>query len=165
MTSARLATRVLDLLDDSGQRPLVAQRAHLRGLVGRVADAEGRHACLELGDELVVHVLVDEDPLGRCAHLPGEVEAAEHRAVDRRVHVGIGEDDRRAVSAELEQLLLQARLAGDLLAGRGRAGEEDAVDIVVGDQGRAGVAVALDQVHDAGREAGLCEQRGEHARN
>ena len=74
------------------------------------------------------------------------------------VQVGVGEDDVRALAAQLEGGALE-RVGGRLLDDLGRidvAGEGDLVDVGMRDQGGAGrLAEAVDDVDDAGGEAGL----------
>ena len=75
----------------------------------------------ELGDELVVERLVDEDPAGSRAHLAGVEEAAPEGALDGGVDVGIVEHDQRVVAAQLQADRLRG-VAGELhdaLAGGG----------------------------------------------
>lgn len=80
--------------------------SHVGGLVGRVSEPQLGGPRLQLGHELAVHVLVNQDALGGRADLTGQVEAAEDRAVDGGVDIRVAEDDLRAVATELEQLLL-----------------------------------------------------------
>ena len=80
------------------------------------------------------------------------------------VQVGVGEDDVRALAAQLERDALQ-RVGRGLLDDLGRVdvpGEGDLVDVGMRDQGRAGgLAEAVDDVDDAGREAGFEGQLGD----
>src|SRR5436190_20533902 len=76
---------------------------------------------------------------GRSSRVPDSqacplVEAErEERSVDRRVQVGVGQDDVRSLATELERDLLDVlrRLLGDEPAHRGRPGERDLADIGV----------------------------------
>ena len=105
---------------------------------------------------------MNQQSLRRGADLAGVVEAAVHRALDRGVDVGVGEDDEGAVAAQLEQLRLQNGGRRDLLSGGGRSGEEDAVDVVVADDRRPDVAEALNDVDHSRGKPGLAEQLGHH---
>ena len=78
------------------------------------------------------------------------------------VHVGVGEDDVRALAAEFERDALQVRFGGgfhDEVPDLGGTGERDLVDVHVPREGRAGGgAVAGQDVHDAFGEAGFQNQ-------
>ena len=139
------------------ERDRVAHRAHVGRLVERIADAQLLGALDQQLDEAVVHVAVHEHALGGRADLAGEVEAAHHGGVRGGLEVGVGEHDLRPVAAELEDAVLEARVARDLLAGRDRAGEDDRGDVAVAGQQRADVAAAVHEVDGAGGEAGLVQ--------
>ncbi len=81
----------------------------------------------------------------------------------RGLEVGVGQDDVRALAAELERHPLQrpAALGADLAAHGGRAGEGHLVDAGVVDQRRPRLAVAGEHVYRALREAGLKRQLAE----
>src|SRR4030095_3578311 len=80
--------------------------ADLRALRGRRVEwiahlllaGPGKHAL----DELVVNLRVDEQHRGRGAALALEPEEPEKRALDRGVEIGIGQDDVRALAAQLQ---------------------------------------------------------------
>lgn len=76
---------------------------------------------------------MDEDALGRGADLAGVAEAAGADLRGGHVDIGVGEDDRRAVAAHLEEQRLAGAAAGDDGAGGRRAGEADGVGAGVGD--------------------------------
>ena len=59
-------------------------------------------SCCELLDELVVDSLLHEQPAAGAAALALVEVEAEHRARHGGVEVGVGEDDVRALAAELE---------------------------------------------------------------
>src|SRR5215510_11891801 len=84
----------------------------------------------QLVGELVVHLLLDEEPGTGAAHLPGTEEHAEERALHGRVGIGVAEDDVGRLATQLEGDPLQRarRLAMDLLPHLGGAGERDLVD-------------------------------------
>ena len=143
------------------------QRAHLRLRIERVADL---HAPGELGhprDDLVVDRGLDEQARARLARLPGRIEDRPGRARDRVVEIGVGEDDVRALAAELERHALErvGSEAHHLGAGRGRAGERDLVDARVAHEVRADRrSVAGNDVDDAVGNADLVRQLGEPER-
>ena len=74
-----------------------------------------------------------------------------------RVDVGVVEDDRGRLAAELEGAALELLAAegADLAAGGGRAGEAHLVDVGMGDEVLAGLAIGGHDVDHAGRDAGL----------
>ena len=83
----------------------------------------------------------------------------------RRVEVGVLEHDERRLPAELERHRGQVRggVAVDGVRGGGRAGERDPIDVLVSGERRARAgARAVDDVEDAGREAGLIGEIAEH---
>ena len=155
---------VLDVRLRAGENGRRAHRAHVGRLVERIADAQ-RLRPLEQGvEELVLHRLVDEDPLRSRAALACEVEAADDRSVRGLVDVGVRQDDLRPVPAELEHAVLQARVAGNLLASLDRPGEDHGADLRMGDERLADVASAVDDVDRAGREPGIVQDLREHVR-
>ena len=120
----------------------------------------------QLGDEALVDGFLHEQPRARAAHLAlVEPDRVDH-AFDHAVQVGVVVDDERALAAQLEgKLLARARggLADDA-ADLGRAGESDLVDAGMIDDGRARLAVAVHEVHDARRQADLVHDLGERHR-
>ncbi len=112
---------------------------------------------------------VDDQPFGRHADLPHIGEGAEHRGVDRRVDVGVGEHQQRRLAAELEQHRLQMLGAelGDLLADPRGAGEVDPLDRRLGDQRghdpRRVLGRVRDEIDDALREARLVHHLDDQA--
>src|SRR5579884_3833073 len=146
-------------------------RAHVGVLVERVADAQGREAPLQLRDERLVDRLLDEEPRAGAADVALVEVDPVHDPLHGLVERGVVEDDVRGLAAELERQLLAAagELALDRLPHLGRARERDLVDVLVLDDGRAGAAVAGDDVDHPGRQLGLAqhvaeEQRGERRR-
>ena len=134
------------------------QRAHLRLGVQRVAHLDLAGLLGERDDELVVEPLLDEDPRARLAALAGRVVDRPDRARDRRVEVGVREDDVRALAAELQRQPLDRLRAEphDLAAGLRGARERDLVDAGVPDEVGAGRrAVAGDDVDRPGGEPDL----------
>ena len=101
--------------------------------------------------------LLDEQARARHAVLAGVV-VLERGLLRGRVEVGVGEDEERALAAQL------GRERDEILRGRrrhepariGGAGEAHAAQAAVRDERRSGLlADALDDVEDAGRELGL----------
>ena len=96
----------------------------------RVADRRLLDGLREALHELVVHRLVHDHRAERGAALSGRPEAAEERALDGELELGVGHHDERVLAAELEAGRLHVAPAerADLGADRGRAGEADLVD-------------------------------------
>src|SRR3989442_13214202 len=145
---------------------LRVDRADIRVLVERIADAQGGHPSLERRDHRLVDRLLHEEARARAADMAlievDPVDDSFHRLVERRVV----EDDVPGLPAELERQPLPAAGAGPLagLPHLGRTGERDLVDAGMGDELRAGAAVAGDDVHDAGRKLRLPEDVAEEQR-
>ena len=123
-----------------------------------MAQAKALRDLGELLDEPVVDALFDEDAAAGDAHLAGmEHRGAVQGAAHRAVEVRIGEDDVRALAAQLQPDLLQ-RVGGhahDLFTGARVARERDHVDVGVLNQlGPRCAARADHEVHDALRELG-----------
>ena len=154
----------LDVVEDLVEL-LLGDLGALLGLgVERVADDAALGLLGEPLDELLVDLRLDEQPAaGRAALAAVEVDGVEG-AGDGGVHVGVGEDDVGALAAQLEGGALQG-VGGGLLDDLGRVdvpGEGDLVDVGMGDEGRAGgLAQAVEDVDDAGREARLLGQLGD----
>ena len=129
-----LRLALLDVRQDLVELGLVDLRALLGRGVERVAELAGLDLRGELLDELVVDRLLNEQPAARAAALALVQEQAEQGAVDGRVEIGVGEDDVRALAAQLEGDPLE-RVGRDLhddLAGASLAGEGDLVDALDG---------------------------------
>src|SRR5256885_2152989 len=151
--------RIHLLLGDDGTHP--------RGLVHRVAHLEGFHLVGELRQQRVVDLLLDEESRARGTHLALVVEDAGQRALDRRVHVGVREDDVRRLAAELERQALERSrgLAHDLLADLRGARERDLVHARIAHERHPGLgARARDHVEHALGEPGLLAELGEPER-
>ncbi len=111
---------------------------HLRPLrrfrIERIADLLRFGLLHDLLDELVVNLVLDEQPAAGAAALALVEEQAEVRAFDGGVEVGVGEDDVRALAAQFQADALQVaacRRLHDDLAGGVFAGEGDLVDVHV----------------------------------
>ena len=85
------------------------------------APIRSRELLRELGGDGVVHV----EAVGRGAGLTDVAHLRDHRALDRRVEVGVLEDEERRVAAELHRDLedVLGRLGDQLAPDLGRAGE------------------------------------------
>lgn len=134
---------------------------------GRGARVELLEEALQRGAELLDDVLVHEDALGRHADLAAVEEGAQGCLHGSHLDVRVIEHDGARLAAELHQAWLQ-RLAGrrgDDGADAGAAGEVDLadhgrVDQLVGD-GRRILAGGVQDVHDAGGQAGVGENAGD----
>ena len=111
-------------------------RADVGVLVERIAEAQRRHARLQLGDDLIGDRLLHEQARARAADVSLVEEDAVDDALDRLVERRVVEDDVGGLAAELEaQALGRAGDAAlDQLADLGRARERDLVDALVLDQ-------------------------------
>ena len=112
---------------DLARHGFVVHRPHRRPWLERVSEPDRVRLLDEPFEDGVVHLRVDEDPLARLADLAGVREAAERRAGDGELEVGVVKDDGRAVAPELEQHRLCARAACDRLPDTRTAGEADGV--------------------------------------
>src|SRR4029077_12762974 len=102
-----------------------------------------------LVQEGVVHAFVHEDSLGCAAHLPGTEESAEDRALSSALEIGVLTDDHRPVAARFDQRALETRGPDDLLRGRVRTDEADAIDAAMRHEPLADVTAAVDDVDDS----------------
>ena len=93
----------LDELGDPVELRLRVDRADVGVLVERIADAQRRHAPLELPHQLVVDRLLHEQPRAGTADVPlVEVDPVDD-PLDRLVERAVVEDDVRRLAAELER--------------------------------------------------------------
>src|SRR4029078_6356034 len=90
-----------------------------------------------------------------AAHLPRTEEAAEDGALCSPLEGGVLADGARPFAARIDQGSLETGGADDLLRGRMRPDETDAVDAGMRDEAFAHVAAAVDDVHYAVRQAGV----------
>lgn len=144
---------------------VVRLRAVVGLWAGRVAHARRRGEPLakgrgEAGGGAPLHV----DAAVGHADLARVVLDGKGRVGDGLVEVGVGKDDGGRLAAQLENDLFQVGLGGrllDLAAGGGGAGKGDDAHVEVGGQdGARGVAVARQDVEDAGGEAGGLDELG-----
>ena len=156
-------------LGDAGgdvRRHLVAvrgadQRAGLGLRVVRPAQPDGAGPVDQRVDEVVVDLVLHQQPGAGRADLAGVEEDGGQRVVERDLEVGVGEDDVGVLAAQLEgDLLHGGRGRGhDAPAGLQPAGEGDQVDPGVLGEQRARLGSGTEhQVADAGRQPGLLEQ-------
>src|SRR5207237_6058290 len=134
------------------------QRSHLRLGIERIAAANLLRVLGEPGYELLVQRRLDEYARACLATLARRVVDRPDGARNRVVEVRVGEDEVRALAAELERDALDRVRAEphDLAARPRRAGEGDLVDARVPDEVRTGGrTVARDDVDRSGREADL----------
>ena len=134
------------------------ERAHLRLGIERIADLDAAGELGHAGHGFVVQRLLDEHPRARLAALACRVEDRPGRARQGTREIGIGEDEVRALSAELEREPLHrlGRKSHDLATRLGRARERDLVHTRVLHEVRAGRrAVAGNDVDCTGREPDL----------
>jgi dihydroxyacetone kinase len=88
------------------QEALVDHRA-VEHVLRRVADRRASTARVKRREELVVDELVHDRRAERRAALAGRAEAAEQRALDGEVEVGVGHHDERVLAAELQARRLE----------------------------------------------------------
>ncbi len=138
---------------------LAAQRTQHGPLVVGVAGHDDGHLLGELGGELVVQAVDDDEALRRIAGLPVVVEAAIECGIDHRIQIIGGEQDERVGAAEFEHDLLQvpARLLRDRHTCPLGTGEGDPADPRVGDRLRDLVVVGEHVRVAAERDAGVAE--------
>ena len=107
------------------------ERAGLRRVVDADPQPDPVGAPADLGDEAVVDRVLDDRPAAGRADLAGVDEGRGQRVVDGRLEVGVGEDDVRALAAELEgdPLDVDRRAAEQRPAGVEPAGQRDEVDV------------------------------------
>ncbi len=151
-----LASEAAGLLDPRGHTlgvALVDQRSAHGDVLGRIAEGDGPRAIGEGVAEPRIHLLVDDDPLHRDARLPGLVEAADSAARGGAIDVGVGQDDRRRVAAELEHHALLARVALHAKPDVGAPGEREQAQPLVLHQALAGAPIAGHDADPAARHA------------
>ena len=155
-----------DVLLDALLLALRDERTDLGRGVGRVADREAADHRRDRVDDLVVTAPAGEDAGLRDARLAVVHERRHLQALDRGREVGVVEDDRRRLAAELEAHALQLLAADgrDAPARRGRTGERDLVDAGVAHEVLADLATRGQDRDDALRDAGLVEEVGHEVR-
>jgi len=93
--------RALDLVVEIVQQVLAGLRAEVGVLLGRIADLQTVHLVGELSEELVVDVLMDDEPLRGDAGLPGVQGARARAGRGGGSDVGVVEYNERVAPAEL----------------------------------------------------------------
>src|SRR5207302_618234 len=109
---------------------LLDERPERHARLGAGADGHPTHPVGQTGGELLGHRLGDEEPVGGGAGLPAVAELRHHRPLDRLVEVGVVEDEKRRVPAELQRLAeaVFGRHGHEPPAGRRRTGERQLAD-------------------------------------
>lgn len=142
----------------------VAHHAHIVAVLLDVGAVKLAHGLGKLLDEGLLHLLVDEQVVGRYAGLPRVEGLAPRYTLGGGGNVGRAVYDAGALAAELEHHGREVPRGGlhHDLAQRGTAGEEDEVE-AVGEQGLVDVAVAQ---HDGDvlRVEGVFDHLTQHAR-
>ncbi len=166
MHASALGAHRVDMAGDAVARLGVDHRADVGGQAVRIAHRQLGHAALEHGEHAVGHIVLQAQHAQRRAALPRRIESrrqhirhhllGQRRRVDdhRVLAAGLGNQrDGRAVGVEAagQRALQDARHLG-------RAGEHHALGARIPDQRRAdGLASARQQLHRAGRHAGLAQ--------
>ena len=139
----------------------VDERAQKRVPRSRVADLEPLGFCDELFDERLVDVFVQVKPRAGGTFLTAHPEGRAHDPFGGVVEVGRGHDDGRVFAAHFRDARLRDRLREmmiDLQTDRLGAGENEPVDIRVGDEsGAGGVARSGDEVEHSRRQSGIAQ--------
>mmetsp|Transcript_2258 Transcript_2258/g.6258 ORF Transcript_2258/g.6258 Transcript_2258/m.6258 type:complete len:591 (-) Transcript_2258:548-2320(-) len=162
-----LVPRYLYVLLDARQLGLVHDGADVHALVERTADAQVVHAAAELGDELRVDVLLDEEARAGAAHLSLVEPDGVHDPLHRRVQVGVVKHHHRGLPPQLQGQLLarSGRTAPQQLTNTRAPGERHLVHIGVVYQGKAKVVSSGENVYYARRQSRLSTNlRKQHGR-
>ncbi len=156
-----LGDRALDVTFHLGSMLGRNQRPALGAFVETVAEPDGVGPPPQFGDELVVDLVLHDQPGPGGTHLTGVDERGRERVVDGRVEVGVREDDVRVLPAEFQRDALHAlgRHRHDLLSGGQTTRERDQVDGGVPHHRRSHVRpVAEYEVDHATGQARLLQQ-------
>ena len=97
-----LGGRILDQRIHPLGRGAIEQRAE-HDMGARIAGLQGLRLGREFGDEFIRDRFIDDDAFGRHADLALVHIGAERGGVDRRIDVGVVEDEQRRLAAELQQ--------------------------------------------------------------
>src|SRR5215211_7528802 len=143
----------------------VDEGAYLDALLGAAPDLHGFHTLRELLGELVRNAVCDMEAVGGGARLADVAHLGDHGALDRRVDVGVVEDEERGVAAEFHRDAqeLLGRLGDELAPYLGRAREGELAGARIGDKWshRAAGGGARHHVQDAAGKACLLQDPGE----
>ncbi len=154
-----LGDGILDVLADLGGGAIVDQRANVSALLQAVANPQLGHRRLEFLGKGVVNAVLHVDAVDAHTGLPGVAVLGLHGALHRLVQVGVIEDDKWRVAAQLQGHLLDPRraLLHQLGAHFGGAGEGNLADLGVGGQLVADVAgrAGHDAEHALGNSGAL----------
>ena len=156
----------IDIVLDAVQRLPGDQRAEIGRRVGRRTDLQALDARDQLVHQPVGRVLADRHgDRDRHAALAGRAVAGADQRIDGLVHVGVGHDDHVVLGAAeaLRALAVRRRPRIDVLRDRRGADEADRLDVGIVEDRVDHFLVAVDDVEDAGRQAGLDEQFGNAA--
>ena len=158
---ARVRRRALDEALDALALDLADDRAHVGVVVQRVAVDGALRLLGERIDEVPIDAGAGEHARGGRAVLAGVEVAGARDALGGGLDVGVVEHDDRGLAAELEVDALErvGGGGGDGLAGADRAGEGDEVDALVAHELLTDVALAEDDVEDAGGDVLVDELR------
>ncbi len=116
----------LDVAGDLVVLLLVDDAADVGGLIAGIADLHLRHRVYELGQEVVVDVLVEEQARTHGARLTLAGEAGRQQdLLEGVVVVRVREDDVRGLAAELHRRMRESTTGqlGDVTADARRSGE------------------------------------------
>ena len=140
------------------------QRANLRRRIERIADLHPARACNERFEKRFVNRFMHEHAGAVGTDFALGVEVAHHRCRDGVGKVGIVEDDKRRLAAELHRDVFQrARCVGHhAFSSTDLPGQRDLGHGRMAHQQFAGPRVPLHHVEDPGRNAGFGVNLGEH---
>ena len=138
------------------------ERAHLRVRLEAVADLHLRQPLLDRADQVVGRVADGDEHRDRHAALAGRAVAGADGRVGGHVDVGVGEHDHVVLRAAERLHALAVLRAGlvDVARDRRRADEADRGDLGMLEHRVDRDLVAVHDVEDAVREAGLLQQLG-----
>ena len=143
--------------------------AEIGAQIERIADRERARALDHLFREAVANGALNQQPRRRFADLALIAEHEADRNIRRHGQIRrVGEDDVGALAAQLEADALQIRIGRrghDFAADLARAGEGDAVDIVMRGERCAGLVVAGHHLQNAFRQAGFERELGDAQTN
>ncbi|CAO0831782.1 hypothetical protein SMICM17S_09809 [Streptomyces microflavus] len=151
---------VVDELLQVGAPLLAGKRSDVGGLLQRVAHGEGAHPGGEVLGERVVHVGVDDEPLGGDAGLAVVLDAGGDGGGRGLLDVGRWQHDVRVAAAELQHGLLDLVTGGggDGAARRFAAGEGGRRDPGIAQDGLDGARADQQRTETPRRESGAVEQ-------
>ncbi|AEK60941.1 Flagellar hook-length control protein [Collimonas fungivorans Ter331] len=152
---------LLDVLLHFLMLPAAAQGTHLGCGIHRIANLDRFDALFEARREILGNAAFNQQPRGGRAHLSGVEKYPAADNLQRQFDNGVGKHQRRRFSAQLQAdpLEVVSRCFHHRLADCGAAGEGNLAYRRMGNQRRAGLGVAGDQVEDASRQSGLIDDR------